>query len=665
MKTSLLITLLSIQTINLFADDILKNVNLDEITVTATGYKQDISKAPASVSVISNKEISQKHSQNVVDIVKSIPGIFSNNSGTISNYRNNSNIMIRGMSPKYTKFLVDGKPISSEEIYSGTGNGSVIANFLPPANAIDRIEIIRGPMSSLYGTDAMGGVINIITKKSIDEFSANINAYYTFMQDRDYGDSFQSIFYVLSPLVENQFALELYGKFFQKNEDNILEANPKDNDKNLGLKLIYKPNDDNELSLFYKHTYNYALKTYGKTLSKPYTSEEKDKNDNITLSHLGYYDNITLDSYILYDKTKVDSDMLGSDSKLTNIMLNSKAYYTFDTNILTLGAEYKNQNLAGKSRQKLYSKSDGNLKRWDASIFGEDEYKIFDPLTLTAGIRYNYDKDYGGHISPRAYLIYEINENIFLKGGVSTGYMTPTIKERAKGFLNYAIGGTGVAPGNPDLKPENSTNYEGSIYYQNDIAFMSATLFHTKFKDKIDRKTVCKQGSYRNPATWECVYNATKYYTVLEFQNVGKSDIDGVELSINYQLTDDLNLNTSYTFTKSEQKSGAEKGEPLNDVPTHLFRFGANYDITKTINLWTQFLYNGKVKKHDYTSWIRETKGSYTMFDLGINYGVSKNLNLNAGIYNILNKKLDEELFNRNITIIDGRKFQIGFNINF
>ncbi len=83
------------------------------------------------------------------------------------------------MDSKYTKILIDGRPISNESGFPGFGSQGGIQGFLPPANAIQRVEVIRGPMSSLYGTDAMGGVINIITKGFSNEFTGNINSYYT------------------------------------------------------------------------------------------------------------------------------------------------------------------------------------------------------------------------------------------------------------------------------------------------------------------------------------------------------------------------------------------------------------------------------------------------------------------------------------------------------
>ena len=135
-------------------------VQLEQIVVTAGGFEQEIKEAPASISVIDNKELSREIFKSLHSIASKTPGlsVIGGENGPASG------ISIRGMESSQTLILIDGKRVSSSAANPKGGAGDMNSNFIPPAEAIERIEIIRGPMSSLYGSDAVGGVINIITR---------------------------------------------------------------------------------------------------------------------------------------------------------------------------------------------------------------------------------------------------------------------------------------------------------------------------------------------------------------------------------------------------------------------------------------------------------------------------------------------------------------------
>lgn len=131
-----------------------ETTTLDEVQVvtTAGGYEQNIADAAATISVITKEELENKSYSDVTDVLKNVPGVYVNGGGS------NQSISIRGMGASYTLYLIDGKPMQDNQAFSpnGSGGGNQI-NFLPPLEAIERIEVVRGPASSLYGSDAMGG----------------------------------------------------------------------------------------------------------------------------------------------------------------------------------------------------------------------------------------------------------------------------------------------------------------------------------------------------------------------------------------------------------------------------------------------------------------------------------------------------------------------------
>ncbi len=135
----------------------------DTIVVTASGFAQEMRDAPASITVITKEQLQNKPAANLIDMVKDVEGV-SVIGGSLK-----PDISIRGLSGDYTLIMVDGRRQNSRESRPN-GSGGYEAGFIPPVEAIERIEVIRGPMSSLYGSDAMGGVINIITKAVADEW---------------------------------------------------------------------------------------------------------------------------------------------------------------------------------------------------------------------------------------------------------------------------------------------------------------------------------------------------------------------------------------------------------------------------------------------------------------------------------------------------------------
>src|SRR5690625_4414446 len=139
-----------------FADSEVPVTRLDTIVVTASGFEQLVEDAPASISVIPREELEKKAYRDVTDALRDVPGVLITGGGSASD------ISVRGMAPAYTMILIDGKRQNSRETRPNADGPGIEQGWLPPVQAIERIEVIRGPMSSLYGSDAVGGVINII-----------------------------------------------------------------------------------------------------------------------------------------------------------------------------------------------------------------------------------------------------------------------------------------------------------------------------------------------------------------------------------------------------------------------------------------------------------------------------------------------------------------------
>ena len=616
--------------------------------VSATGFEQNIKDAPATLSIITKEALEKKNHKDIESMTKDIPSLF----GTSPAAANRRGISIRGFSPRFTKILVNGMPVPGDNAYKGLRSVGGSYSFVPPASAISRIEVIRGPMSSLYGSDALGGVINIITDEFSNEFGANLGSSYKFARNKNISGELYNSLYLHSGLIDDVLSISVYGKNLNKSEDKISYANREQKDRNFGAKLFFKPNENNDLILELARSDVKYKRTKGKTLSTGTNSvaSERIEGDMINLSHEARIDNILLQSYLSYGKIKETAQQ---NLTLKTLNFDTKGSYFTDNNAFTLGLNAKKEKLD----EKATTADAANVKRYDVSLYGEDDYHLTKDFILSTGIRYNYDEHYGSHVSPRIYGIYSLNDFFALKGGVSTGYATPDIKQSTQGLALPFAGGRGAQLGRSSLKPETSVSYEfGGVYNNNEGFETSLTGFYTSFKDMLSYNPICSRGSV-------CMHKGKIYPNgIWESINIGKAEIYGVELTNEWQVTNALRLNQSYVYTKSKQKDGPEAGKTLNNYPLHTFKFGANYELNRWLNFWSQINYYGRTKNSfNYANDMR----AYVIADLGINYNVTKNFSLNLSVYNLFNEFFTTRSNRYDILIADGQKIELGFNLKF
>ena len=648
MKSALKISICAAIFINLplFAneDKVLPEVKV----VSATGFEQNIKDAPATLSVITKEALEKKNHKDIESMTKDIPSLF----GTTPAAANRRGISIRGFSPRFTKILVNGMPVPGDNAYKGLRSVGGSYSFVPPASAISRIEVIRGPMSSLYGSDALGGVINIITDEFSNEFGANLGSSYKFARNKNISGEFYNSLYLHSGLIDDVLSVSVYGKNLNKSEDKISYGIREQKDRNFGAKLFFKPNENNDLILELARSDVKYKRTKGKTLSTGTNSvaSERIEGDMINLSHEARLDNILLQSYLSYGKIK---EIAQQNLTLKTLNFDTKGSYFTDNNAFTLGLNAKKEKLD----EKATTADAANVKRYDVSLYGEDDYHLTKDFILSTGIRYNYDENYGSHVSPRIYGIYNLNDFFALKGGVSTGYATPDIKQRTQDLALPFAAGLGAQLGRSSLKPETSVSYEfGGVYNNNEGFEASLTGFYTSFKDMLSYSPICPRNS-------GCMHKGKSYPNgIWESINIGKAEIYGVELTNEWQVTNALRLNQSYVYTKSKQKDGSQVGKSLNNYPLHTFKFGANYELNRWLNFWSQINYYGRTKNSfSYANDMR----AYVIADLGINYNVTKNFSLNLSVYNLFNEFFTTRSNRYDILIADGQKIELGFNLKF
>lgn len=677
-------------------------VNLDAMVVSASGFEQKITDAPASISVISGEALKKRRVASLAEALTDVEGVdVSGSPGKTGGL----NISIRGMGSAYTLILVDGKRQDIAGNVTPNGFGETKTSFLPPVNAIERIEVIRGPMSTLYGSDAMGGVINIITKKVSPEWTGSVTAETTLQEHDEYGSSKGTNAYLSGPLVEDKLGLTLRGKWQERDASDLtykglngIEVplasgySPVESDLwSGGGRLSFTPNEAHEVLLDYEkseQTYDNSTGQLG-TLGAAggYEKEQQYKREQYSLTHTGRFAFGTLETGLTRNTTETVGRMVptalnsipgvsaGGKRMLEgeNTIFDIKLLSSIGNHNFTIGGQHWETELDnGLNSQPL----EFTMK----ALFLEDEWHLRDDLALTLGVRHDRHSDFGSNTSPRAYLVWNTNDNWTIKGGVSKAFRAPSVDELTDGIADIRGQGHSPVPGNPDLKPETSTSAELGFYFDNLEDFnANLTLFRNEFKDKLTSQAVwnCEApagdgtGGTRVPSepcitipggpwhdNWSRVaYNNTSFNKPV---NVDEAITQGVEIAGRYQLAPAWSLSANYTYTDTEQKSGENNGWPLNDTPRHQLNASLNWQTTDRLNTWIRGEYRSeRFRRTDgQIDLAYEALGdykAYTLFHLGGSYRVTENFDLNATIYNLFDK--DFVSYKRHVNNSAGTEF--------
>jgi len=623
---------------------------LNDIVVTASGFEQQISSAPASISVISREELERGYYQNVTDALRDVPGVVVTGGGRGDN---GNDISIRGMPSQYTLILVDGRPINSRESRPN-GDAGFEQDWLPPLQAIERIEVVRGPMATLYGSDAIGGVINVITRKVADTWHGNIQLDTVLQEDSASGDSRQANFYLSGPLVGERLGLQLYGRTSERDEDDIEYGYEEKRLQSLTARLSLAASDDHDLTAEAGITEQDRRSLVGR--SGPVDgcrggctdSIGEYTNTHVAVTHSGRFDWGTSETFVQRERSENQS----RDIEITNTTAKTSAVVPLGMHMLTVGASWEEESLDDSSTNQISDRQTIENSQW--ALFVEDEWMLTDAWALTGGLRLDDDDNYGSHLSPRLYSVWNMTPEWTLKGGVSTGYRSPNLREITPDWGQISRGGN--IYGNPDLEPETSLNKEIALLYGNDAGLNgSLTLFHNDFEDKITRIAcpidICRDGAND--------FGSDPTYRV----NVDDAVTQGVEASLSAPLSDTLALTASYTFTDSEQKSGEYAGEPLTQLPRHQVSASLDWDVNARLSQWTKVTYRGEESQPTTgPSQSAIVAPSYTFVDAGIGYQLNDSTTVNAGIYNLFDERITYDEYGY---VDDGRRVWLGLNVAF
>lgn len=656
------------------ADD-LGSLELGSTVVTAAGTAVDLRDAPASISVVTREDIERKPMASISEILGTLPGVTGGYSPTGAG----SKIAFRGMPDKYTLILIDGKRIGSSQLLGHRPDTiPQDLDWLSP-ESIERIEVVRGAMSSLYGSEAMGGVINIITRKISPEWGGSITSNYSKPQPSDSGDTSQIGVNLSGPLTEN-LGLRLGGSFADRESDKADNGSTGSLSKNVNGKLSWQASEN--------HTFTVDASA-GEERARSFDNiEEREAADGATtetfgsskmvsrsfgIGHEGRFGEVgtKLDLYVNTFENKadeVDSANAGAKSK------ESVADFKFDVPFelgfnqwLTAGLQYKKEEVENPGNigniaafippgQLEALTADKNPDGWAWAVFAEDQIFLRDDLTLTLGLRTDRTDGFSAHTSPRAYLVYHPSDAWTLKGGVSKGFRAPNLKERSlsSGTSSMGMGCTSLAPlgytggqcymvGNPDLEPEISTNYEvGVAFDENDYSF-EVTYFHSKIKDMMQNGFLGQINGI--------------WYT--QQYNIEEAKTSGVEMSFGVPITPTVTFSGNATYMIESENTTT--GEALLWTPEWTANALVEWQTTNQLTTYVSAQYLGKQLYSSVNAESRFAEANTTV-DVGGNYAVNKNLTLRAGVQNVFDDVVETA---DDYGDGDPRTFYVGFTSRF
>ena len=628
------------------------NTQEETMVVSASATEQNLKDAPASISVITQQDLQRKPVQNLKEVLKEVPGVQLTNEGD-----NRQGVSIRGLSSSYTLILVDGKRVNSRNAVFRHNDFDL--NWIP-VDAIERIEVVRGPMSSLYGSDALGGVVNIITRKVGKSWHGTFTADTTVQEHRDRGDTWNGQFFTSGPLIDDVLGVKVSGNLAKREKDAQQQSSTGETpriegftNRNANVEFNWTPNQD--------HDFDFA---YGRDRQdRDSDSLAKDRLDRETwaIGHHGRWD--LGNSELRFYGEKIDNNDPGSTSTITSESNTLDGKYVLPigaiNQLLTFGGEYRHDSLTDPVNLTGGTSSKTSANQY--ALFLEDEWRIIDPLAFTAGLRMDDHETYGDHWSPRAYLVYNATDTLTIKGGWSTAFKAPSLLQLSPDWTTGSCRGACEIVGSADLKPETSESYEIGLYYAGEEGWLDGvTASVTTFQNDIDDMINIDRTPNRNlaPTYSNFVGFNRDGEPVFRYYNVNKARIRGVETELKVPFNDQWKLTLNYTYNDGRDLSAGDN-KPLSSLPFHT----ANGTLDWTpLDDWSFYVSGNYTGEQRSTQAASTANGGYVIWNAGAAWQATKNVKLRTGVLNLGDKDLSREDYSYNE---DGRRYFVAMDYRF
>jgi outer membrane receptor for ferrienterochelin and colicins len=627
-----------------------ETVAADKIVVTATKTETSVADVPASVEIVTQEDIRRMEGATVTDVLKYSTGInFSSNMARTTP-------SIRGMNGRHTLLLIDGKRMAGPLGKFNETDRMTLEN-------VERIEIIRGPMSTLYGSEAMGGVINVITKKPRAISAVAGMKYGAYDRDSDFSEAYFNL--SLGGEKMGRFGLNLSGQVMDGNalmNSEEVSLTPDKALRSVNGKLSYQFTDalSSTLTLGYTddEVKNQLFSTYLRSSDNSCerfdsSLEFQYKTPGLTAILRGYhsdydkeYESRYLEDYLSRKTLHSAGELKDFDSgeRKTTVVEGQVSKVLGESHLVSMGGEWRRE--FHHSARMDTGEGNFTLTREGVTVKGsesepdnhalylQDEWSIGDKLLIISGLRYDDPEEFDSEISPKLGVTWFLRPNMRLKLNYGHSYVAPSAPQLYKDW--YGMGGKYHIIGNKDLKPEVSDSYEIALEGEKGRFNGRIAYFYNDVTDLIDSVYSHDEG----PKTKAYIY-----------QNIGKAEIQGVELEAGFRITDDLTFKAAYSYLDAMDKDTDERLEQRakNKIIAKLYYTNSRYDFD--VNLWGEHTMDYLEDEKNY---------DFTLLNLNVKKRLSKRIDIYVGVDNLLDEK-EEDLHDKLL----GTMVYAGVNLSF
>lgn len=599
-------------------------VNLAPVVVTATRTEQSVEEVASSVSVVTAEDIAATGAVTVKEALRAIPGLDVTTQGGIGEA---TTVFIRGGRSEDTLVMVDGMEINDP---INPGRTYDFADLT--TDNVERIEVVRGPQSTLYGSDAIGGVINIITRRGKGRPTCSL------LSESGKDNTFREVLSGSGQVGKWDFSFS----GARIDSDGIASHNPYE-DNTFSLRTGYHLWEGGDLDFVFRSVDakvdldDWDFYVYETIPDPNYFQENNNQMYQLRYTQkiievwesalkVGYYLN-NRDYQDKPDRHEPNFFATGwYDSSLFNVDWQHTLSLS-DWDQVVVGVEYEDE-----KGESYYLERD--VPSWGAyeyvSTFSEksvytmayylqNQLKLWERLFLTAGLRVDDHEEFGTEVTYKTALAYLLQSTgTKFKGTWGTGFKAPTLYQLyAPGIPAYYFLG-----GNPNLDPEKSESFDVGIeqgFFKDRLRF-SAVYFNNEYEDLIEY--------YSDPVTWTSTY-----------VNLDEAEAEGWELELQANPWDTLFVTASYTYTDTKDKT---KGGPLLRRPQDKYSLMLDYDWREKLHGNLAVYYVGKRVDWRTFTGARLQGESYTRVDLALSYTVNPHLQFFSKIVNLFDEEYQE-----------------------
>lgn len=570
---------------------------MDEYVVTASRTQTAKVDTPANVTTIDAEKIESRRYQDVAEVLKDVPGVTVADNGFGANEKN---ILLNG--DDRVLVLVDGKRVNID-MGNMTTRASMDLNLLPDVSLIERVEVLKGHGGALYGSDAVGGVINIITKKADHAFgkvaySVGSNQYREGKAVYSIKEAKTGVMVAASKQKQGYYK---YKEAYTGNTKRWPDQSKYENEK-VSLKVAQELTDSTNLTFGYDFSEFKGFSPYQATSTYSANSVSK-KTNNVNLKYDWQLKNND-EGYIQVYHNKYEYYNAGGMEEKDFGLEIQQTITTSANNKLVVGTSYRN------------SKAENELAYDESSIhnlalFANDIWEFAPTWSLNAGVRWDDHSKSGSETTLSAGLNKKFDENSHAYINWGQVFKAPTIDDLYYYDNSWGI----VSQGNPNLKAETGDTW--TIGYG------------TKINEKTDVNVSWFYSDLDDAIEW--VHDA---YWNSEAKNINRQKKNGIELSVNHELNDNWDLEASYTYVRVRNNEGYGFSRDTNYVP-NIYRMGVHYHDEK----WSADL---TMRAGTGAAADKFANNSYVTFDMAVNYKASKAWNIFAKGLNLNNKAYAE-----------------------